>query len=195
LLWCAGFWGVMRTYVAEFMDIVYPLEKGQTAATAPVPQDPELRRFVDSLGRSLSPIDPQLKRFSVPTRDRLIDVITHLMCNGSAWHEHVGSVAEYTIDPKFIGVRLLPIPDGEKENEEPMSGVQAYTLSLALTMLTGLKMPSIIDDWSHLSFLRVRRSLLSVSLIISLVTAAGCSRRTQQLRLWLWLPLGRARSE
>jgi hypothetical protein len=127
------------------MDIVYPLS-GANPITAPLPSDPELKRFVDSLGRSLSPVDPQLPRMVINSRERFIDVLTHLMCNGSAWHEHVGSVAEYTIDPKFIGVRLLPTAEGQ----EPMSGVQAYTLSLSLTMLTGLKMPSIIDDWAHL---------------------------------------------
>ena len=45
-------------------------------------------------------------------------------------------------DPRFIGAKL-------QEGKE-MQNIQTYTQILVLAVITGLRMPGILEDWSHL---------------------------------------------
>jgi hypothetical protein len=46
------------------------------------------------------------------------------------------------VDPRFIGAKL-------QEGKE-MQNIQTYSQILVLSMLTGLRMPGLLEDWSHL---------------------------------------------
>ena len=84
-------------------------------------------------------------------RGDLLNILCQLIVNGCGIHEHVGQVSDLTNNPTFFGSRIRKIPkSGKLKWKHVMMTVQEYTQSLALTTLTGLKMPKVLQDWSHL---------------------------------------------
>ena len=61
--------------------------------------------------------------------------------NGCAWHGHSGDTSDYVQQPDWIGVKLR----GRTEET-----VQSWTQLLSLVTVTGITMPSMLDDFSHL---------------------------------------------
>merc|ERR1719203_1768910 len=86
----------------------------------------------------------KVRAFECTARDaeRFIDVLTQLFCVVSGVHEHVGTVSDYVTAPDWVGTRLRA--DCEA------ASVQEYALLLTLVCATGMKMPRLMDDWSHL---------------------------------------------
>merc|ERR1719491_957749 len=95
--------------------------------------------FAQSLATEL-----KLRAFERTKRDaeRFIDVLTQLLCTVTGVHEHVGDVASMTQSPDWVGTRLRAGCDA--------ASVQEYSLVLVLVCATGLRMPRLMDDWSHL---------------------------------------------
>ncbi|CAF1644988.1 unnamed protein product, partial [Adineta ricciae] len=100
-----------------------------------LPVDSYMMDFIDDLCKQLGiPGITSLKRF--------VDVLSQLIADSTGIHEHVGQISDYMIDPRFIGAKL-------QEGRE-MQNIQTYTQILILTVVTGLRMPGIMEDWSHL---------------------------------------------
>jgi len=98
-------------------------------------EDIQIRNFVAELDKLLGPLN-------VNTFEDFVNVVAQLIANVTAIHEHVGQVSDYTINPTYLGTRL--------EAGKEVMNVQAFTQLLCLTVMTGLKMPWLLDDWSHL---------------------------------------------
>jgi hypothetical protein len=74
-----------------------------------------------------------------------VDIVTQLVVNGTAYHELVGQVSDYLRAPNWIGAKLRPFA------EDPMQdSITGYTMLQGLVLLTGLRMPNLLDDWRHL---------------------------------------------
>ncbi|CAF1436727.1 unnamed protein product [Adineta ricciae] len=142
------FWRIIQQYVANFFHITYHLrveidpdddndEKrvDKDVCDDKLPVDSYMMDFIDDLCKQLGiPGITSLKRF--------VDVLSQLIADSTGIHEHVGQISDYMIDPRFIGAKL-------QEGRE-MQNIQTYTQILILTVVTGLRMPGIMEDWSHL---------------------------------------------
>ncbi|UJR18088.1 hypothetical protein I4U23_004988 [Adineta vaga] len=136
------FWRIIQQYVANFFEITYNLhididdEQVETnLSDDKLPVDSYMMNFIDDLCKQLGiPGITSLKRF--------VDVLSQLIADSTGIHEHVGQISGYMIDPRFIGAKL-------QEGKE-MQNIQTYTQILILTVVTGLRMPGLLEDWSHL---------------------------------------------
>jgi hypothetical protein len=151
----SAYWNVVKKYVSRFLDALY----GKYSDSDPDDANSDRKKPVDHMLRGregykglpkddtpltnfMNGISSQLGIGLITTRSRLIDVLTQLIFNGTGRHEHVGQVSDYMMDPTFVGFKLLP--------DQSMQSIQSYTQQCALVVLTGLQMPRLIDDWSHL---------------------------------------------
>ena len=51
------------------------------------------------------------KRYGLPAlnKESLVDYLSHLAFNATAWHEHVGSILQYLLPPsKGMGLKIRP---------------------------------------------------------------------------------------
>lgn len=138
------YWKITRGYVQRFFDIEYGTEASaespnsrQHTLGCGFMSEPYEQRFISELCKPLG-----LR--GIPNRDSLIDVITQLICACTGIHEHVGHVGDYLYDPRFIGTKL------RRDLPSFLPSVQNYSLMLVLTVLTAMKMPGLMDDFSHL---------------------------------------------
>jgi len=121
------FWNVVHHYVSDYINLFYPSDDS-------INEDKALRDFMEELCKLLVT--------KLSNKSRLIDVLAQLICNGTGIHEHVGSVADCLLHPDWIGTKLIA--------GQTIQSVQTYTQNLALCVVTGFKMPRLIDDWSQL---------------------------------------------
>lgn len=127
-----AFWTIVRDYVRRFFDIEY----GRDGERPFMTQSYE-RLFISELCKPLG-------LNGIPSRTHLIDVIAQLICACTGMHEHVGDVGDYLYDPSFIGTKL------RRDLPSLLPSVQNYSLMLVLTVLTAMRMPGLMEDWSHL---------------------------------------------
>lgn len=139
-----AYWKIVRDYVRRFFDVEYGREDSSntnseygTNPRSAFMDEPCERRFIDELCKPLG-------LSGITTRDMLIDVITQLICACTGIHEHVGHVGDYLLDPTFIGTKL------RRDQSSVLPSVQNYSLMLVLTTLTAMKMPGLMEDWTHL---------------------------------------------
>ena len=139
-----SYWKIVRGYVRRFFEIEYGKEesieekkKDKLTSERAFMAEPCERRFISELCKPLG-LD------GIPSRSYLIDVIAQLICACTGIHEHVGHVGDYLYDPSFIGTKL------RRDLPSLLPSVQNYSLMLVLTVLTAMKMPGLMEDWSHL---------------------------------------------
>ncbi|UJR19786.1 hypothetical protein I4U23_022920 [Adineta vaga] len=128
-----NFWKIIHEYVKNFFYITYNIQEDIDDDKLPI--DSYIIEFIDKLCKQLGiPGIISLKRF--------IDVLSHLIAVSTGMHEHVGQMSDYVIDPRFIGTKLQ---DGKE-----IQNIQTYTQLLILTVVTGVRMPGLLEDWNHL---------------------------------------------
>lgn len=126
-----AFWKIIQTYVKNFFCINYNV----SLENDNLPHDVQMAEFIHEICQQLGiPGITSLKCF--------IDVLSQLIAASTGIHEHVGQVSDYMIHPKFIGAKL--------EEGKEMQNIQTYSQILVLAVLTGLRMPGLLEDWSHL---------------------------------------------
>lgn len=76
------------------------------------------------------------------TCTELIDFITFSIFMVSGGHNHLGSIAEYVSDPRFM-------PSAWVEGELAARPSHAINLALIMTV-TGFQQPAVTEDFSHL---------------------------------------------
>ena len=64
--------------------------------------------------------------FTLSGKDNLIEYLTHLAFNVTAWHEMVGTISQYVTPPSGSGFSLRP----GKAELDVQSFVQVFTLNL-----------------------------------------------------------------
>ena len=138
-----AFWNIVRDYTRRFFEIEYGKEesmeetKNKMASEPAFMPEPCERRFIAELCKSL-------RLDAIASRNCLIDVITQLICACTGIHEHVGHVSDYLYDPSFMGTKI------RRDLPSLLPSVQNYSLMLVLAVLTGMRMPGLMEDWSHL---------------------------------------------
>jgi hypothetical protein len=124
-------WKIIQNYVTNFFRINYHISTGNDN----LPNDLPMRRFINE-------ICEQLGIAGITSLRHFIDVLSQLIAASTGIHEHVGQVSGYMVDPRFIGAKL-------QEGKE-MQNIQTYSQILVLAVVTGLRMPGLLEDWSHL---------------------------------------------
>jgi hypothetical protein len=128
-------WGVVRAHVSSFVTLYYKASDAATPALLPSSGvEPELHAFFHALSGSLGvpfPVD----------WSEAVDLLTHAIVTVSAWHKHTGVMVDYVARPDWIGCKL------QGQSRENM---QTWTQLLALISVTGIRMPGMLDDFSHL---------------------------------------------
>jgi len=72
--------------------------------------------------------------------ENMENMLTHLIINGSAWHQYVGNaIQEYLRKPYHCGSKIRP--------DAVQSDIQSYVQAVTIGILTGLPMPDILNDW------------------------------------------------
>jgi hypothetical protein len=124
-------WKIIQKYVTNFFHINYSenLEKDD------LPHDLHMTEFINEICK-------QLGIASVTSLRHFIDILSQLIASGTAIHEQVGQISDYLIDPRFVGGKL-------QEGKE-IQNIQTYSQILVLTTVTGLHMPGLLQDWSHI---------------------------------------------
>lgn len=131
-------WNAFSKYFTSYVDTFYEEDDSVTS-------DMELAKFwecVDSRGNFGSPWKYGLPRL---TRKALVDYLTHLAFNVTAWHEHVGNIITYLLPPNILhsfGFKLRPGIE--------VADVQALIQSLCIAGITGLRNPKLMSNWKHL---------------------------------------------
>ena len=152
----ASLWDITYKYLSGWFDLYYPTfdddDGNGNTDRAPIE---EIYNNETNDGKSVQLFVMNLKKllgFEEPcTRGDVLNIICHLIVNACGIHEHVGQVSDYLMNPMFIGSRIRKLPEsGELKLKHVMMTVQEFAQSLALTTLTGLKMPKLLQDWSHL---------------------------------------------
>lgn len=128
-----AFWDIIRDYVADFFKINYNLSSAN--GYDHLPNDDNIMNFIYEICK-------QLGISGINSLNDLIDLLAQLIASSTGMHEHVGQISDYMTNPQFIGAKL-------QEGKE-IQNVQTYTQILILSVLTGLPMPGILEDWSHL---------------------------------------------
>ena len=72
-----------------------------------------------------SKAEKSLDTFTLSGKDNLIEYLTHLAFNVTAWHEMVGTISQYVIPPSGFGFSLRP----GKAELDVQSFVQVHTLN------------------------------------------------------------------
>ncbi|HWZ89637.1 MAG TPA: lipoxygenase family protein [Polyangiaceae bacterium] len=129
-------WHTIRAFVAEYSGVFY--RPGELSA------DSALRRWWLALSRSR----PALGFEPLSTDAQLIDLLTQFMFVVTGFHEHVGGVAEYVLDPTFMA--------GKIRAGQSMADVQSTVQVLLLLAATGFKQPPLLGDYTHLFLDRER---------------------------------------
>jgi len=124
------FWDIMRDYVKNYILIYYE--------NLNIISDKYVLSFINRICLQLN--ISEIK--SLDDCELFIDILTELICTVTGLHEHVGQVSDFIMSPLWIGTRLR----AQKE----ICSIQEYSQLLSLAIITGLKTPKLMDDWSHL---------------------------------------------
>jgi len=127
------FWAIVRKYVEGFVHIEYETKMSV------IMSNKEVAHFLDAVCN-------QMGIATVQTIDDFINLVTQLICSATCYHEQVGQISEYMLNPTFIGTKLC----GPSAQGDPVQTLQTYTQILVLATVTGRKMPGITQDFSHI---------------------------------------------
>jgi len=135
------FWETINKYVVSFFKTNYNLQvkidddKHNQSPDDNLPNDPCIKEFINELCK-------QLGIAGITSLRHFIAVLSQLIASNTGIHEHVGQVSGYMLDPRFIGAKL--------QAGKEIQNIQTYSQILVLAVVTGLRMPGLLEDWSHL---------------------------------------------
>jgi hypothetical protein len=124
---------VVRRHVERYVNIYYKNDED-------VLQDTELVEFFHGLKVKIGTGIPDLT-----SRDVLISQLTTLITIVTGFHNQVGNVADYFMDITFLSAKIRP-------NKE-VADVQASFQGLNIALMTAMKTPKLMNDFSHLLLL------------------------------------------
>lgn len=129
-------WSTIQSFVDEYVGIFYA--PGTLAA------DPEMRAF----WRALADQFPSVGIGPLTSDTQAIDLLATFMFTVTGFHEHVGGVAEYILDPTFVGTKVRA--------GATMADVQSTVQVLLLLAATGFRQPPLLGNFDHLFLDRER---------------------------------------
>lgn len=119
---------VILAFVEDYMG-------GYFAGDAAV-RDPEVVAFYNAVAAATETLDvPPL------TPRSLVELLAQFIWTVTGLHEAAGALLEYAVDPTFVSTKIRP--------GREMADVQASMQCLGVVGLTGLQMPGLLNDFSH----------------------------------------------
>lgn len=157
----------------EYYDVVEKFVRKWLKSAGSAATDSYAKDFYDEIRNSTINSDQQYK---IPEFDGLESMV-HLLTQGifivTAYHEIVGTVIDYTQDPKFVSFRVCE--DDKDGNAATECDVQEFITKLAITAGTGLKVPMLMKpyrgyfgrrgspNWERKRWARFQRDLRKLS--------------------------------
>ena len=124
------YWNVVEKFVYEYVDVYY-LDDASVLA------DRELVEFWDGLRVTRDSKIPQLSGKKV-----LVRVLTHFIFGVTGVHNHVGTIADYLVDPRFTSAKIRP--------GREVADIQATFQGFNIALMTASKMPKLLNNFTHL---------------------------------------------
>lgn len=130
-------WAIFEKYVSSYVNLFYDSETA-------LQTDSEVKAYWDDFSTQL----PAGGNYGLDelSRANLIGQLTHSLFWITGMHTFFGDVAEYSVDPSLMPLKL-PI---DQNVAVPMNTVNGAYSAAALTVLTALPKPGLINDWRHL---------------------------------------------
>ena len=137
------YYNVTYQFVKAYVSLYYDTESSDRIS------DKEVSDFYVNLKRDLrvneeseSEEKTEEVRFSDDSMSSFIAFLTNLICECTAWHEHVGAAFDYfSIDPQFIDTKLYPHRLVQSKND--------FAQLAVLVIFTGFRFPKLKNDWSR----------------------------------------------
>lgn len=125
----SDFVAIVTRYVSGYLDLYYQTD-------ADVTNDASLVKFLQQLH---SVRDSQIPR--ITSKKDLVDLLVNFVTYVTAVHNHVGNVAAYLLDPRLASAKIRP--------GREISDVQASLQAMNIGLLSGWKVPLLLNDFSH----------------------------------------------
>lgn len=129
------YYGVVHAFMKRYVDVVY---KSDAAVT----KDRDLAGFFDTIHQMRESGLPFLTNESRGARDTLVEVLATFVSAVTGFHNHVGTVSEYLKSPLNAAAKI--------RIGETHADVQSSFQAMNIALLTGLKAPMLLGDYSHL---------------------------------------------
>ncbi|WP_251360013.1 lipoxygenase family protein [Kangiella sp. TOML190] len=124
---------IMEQLADEYMSVYYDGDD--------LVNDPHIKAWWSAINRQA----PNLEIGKLETRDCFLRLLSHFMFVVTGYHGQVGNIAQYTLDPTFIGTKLR----GDLEEQE-ISDLQSHAQMVTLTITTGLGQPHLMENFDHI---------------------------------------------
>ena len=121
-------WNCIKKYVDTYLDLYN--------YTDDCNMDNDVKDFWKHINNQINYGLPQLNR------ENLSNYLTDTVWWCTGGHEYVGSIVEYLVHPDGLVPKVCP--------GKSIGDVQTFAQSLIIIALTGIKQPSLMDDWTHL---------------------------------------------
>jgi hypothetical protein len=125
---------VIGKFVTGYIDVYYPDEASFCA-------DKDLRQFWNGV-RMVKGESTSLPPWSQVTKAHMAAMATSAIFHVTGIHHVVGNVAEYLVKPNFSSPRIR----GGSE----VADVESSFYGMLVAILTGMKAPKLMDDFSHI---------------------------------------------
>eukprot|EP00484_Ammonia_sp_Unknown_P027092 CAMPEP_0197047194 /NCGR_PEP_ID=MMETSP1384-20130603/22725_1 /TAXON_ID=29189 /ORGANISM="Ammonia sp." /LENGTH=593 /DNA_ID=CAMNT_0042479075 /DNA_START=92 /DNA_END=1873 /DNA_ORIENTATION=+ len=126
------YWQITRKFVDEYLS-VYFRDDDELA------HDKYVQSWYQQMLNAL--LVPTESEYRHDTKQNLVLVLTHLICNSTAWHQYAGNaIQEYLRRPNWGGSKI-------RDGESTQADIQAYIQAITIGILTGLPMPDLVNDW------------------------------------------------
>lgn len=127
-----AYYDVVETYVAGYVDAYY-------SSDADIRADMFLQRFWQNLRRQSK---DRLISTRLDGKEQLVKALTNGIVAITSFHNHMGNVAEYLVNPTYSG--------GKITLRSTMSDMQASFQGLNIALTTAVPMPKLMGDFTHL---------------------------------------------
>ena len=160
-------WNCIKKYVDAYLDLYNYTDNCD--------MDSDVKDFWNHINNQIHYGLPQLNR------NNLSNYITDTIWWCTGGHEYVGSIVEYLVHPDGLIPKICP--------DKSMSDVQTFAQSLIIIALTGIKQPSLMDDWTHLYEEKAHSVVRSFQTALDTVSdAISTNNKGRSIKFWAMDP-------
>lgn len=154
-------WNCIKNYVNSYLD---------------------LYNYTDNMPSDVSDYWKHLNsqvNYGLPTlnRENLVDHLTNTIWWCTGGHEYVGSIVEYLVHPDGLIPKVCP--------GKSIGDVQTFAQALIIIALTGIRQPSLMDDWKHLFEEKAHDIVKSLQIELAKVSDIISDRnKNRKIKFW-----------
>lgn len=127
-------WETFRTFAKSWM-----------TAAGPRADDEQARKFYEGMRVASQNQKYVLGEYSL---ENMLDLLATCMWTVTTWHELIGHVIDYAIQPDHSGFRLSAL-DNDSDHDSSRIDMQAWINTLAITGSTSLPMPKLMSPFDN----------------------------------------------